>query len=491
MTVTYIGNATYRGLAADTKPTSGVATNALFVETDTRTRYLYNGTSWLVGPTSPFNVSVHKDTADSIWKAVNDRTGAILASHATNVASVINTALNSLTSGGTVFLKRETYPLETTVALTQHFTNLVGEPGTKLVPAAGTFDLITVNGNDGILRDFFLDCSNKGNGTGSGIRIGGTSQSLRTKIQNIFLKNAPTHGIYLDINSGGCFVNNCTVQSFNSPTGHGLLISSSSDHFIYDNDIGGYGNNSGVIISGGGFNRIHNNEIYVNMFGITFYLGNGNSIVNNNIQLNQRHGIDIKNDTATTYKDLVIANNIIIDNSTSATTTYDGIAFTLSSTGGFDRVNVTGNISSDQRAGGSKTQRYGLASTTALLINSNVSNNVFTGNVTGGALITGAATTLRVINNVGYNPIGIITNPFPATAGDITNVAAAQAAPTSNTVYTVRLTPKTIVITGGTVSQIAIDGQNTGLTSGVFKLDVNETINVTHSATPTAVVYAT
>ena len=46
MTVTYIGSGIYVGVNSDTKPTTGVATNALFIETDTGEINKYNGSSW-------------------------------------------------------------------------------------------------------------------------------------------------------------------------------------------------------------------------------------------------------------------------------------------------------------------------------------------------------------------------------------------------------------------------------------------------------------
>jgi hypothetical protein len=45
MAVKYLGNGRYQCLEADTKPT-GAATNAELVETDTRRKFLYNGTNW-------------------------------------------------------------------------------------------------------------------------------------------------------------------------------------------------------------------------------------------------------------------------------------------------------------------------------------------------------------------------------------------------------------------------------------------------------------
>ena len=97
-----------------------------------------------------------------------------------------------------------------------------------------------------------------------------------------------------------------------------------------------------------------------------------------------------------------------------------------------------------------------------------------------------------VINNSGYNPVGNITNPWPKHGGDLTNnVAAGDASPQSGTSYTVRHSAKTIVVTGGDVSHIAINGINSGLTAGVFKLGVGETIAVTYDKlVPTTAVFA-
>jgi len=43
-----------------------------------------------------------------------------------------------------------------------------------------------------------------------------------------------------------------------------------------------------------------------------------------------------------------------------------------------------------------------------------------------------------------------------------------------------RAAPKTIIIAGGSVTQIAIDGTPTDLPIGVFKLGIGETIAVTY-----------
>jgi hypothetical protein len=94
-----------------------------------------------------------------------------------------------------------------------------------------------------------------------------------------------------------------------------------------------------------------------------------------------------------------------------------------------------------------------------------------------------------VIHNSGYNPVGAIADPWRAT-GDLTNDGAGSADPVSGQLYTVRQSPKTIIITGGDVSEIEIDGTPTGLFRGVFKLGIGETIAVTYNTSPTSAVVA-
>jgi hypothetical protein len=94
-----------------------------------------------------------------------------------------------------------------------------------------------------------------------------------------------------------------------------------------------------------------------------------------------------------------------------------------------------------------------------------------------------------VINNSGYNPVGLIPNPWRAN-GDLTNDDGGSSRPASAKVYIVRQTPKTIIIAQGDVTDIAIDGTSTGVSTGAFKLGIGETIAITYSSAPTTTVWA-
>ena len=47
MTVVEVANEVYTGLAADTKPTTGIPAGAQFTETDTGVMSVWNGTTWV------------------------------------------------------------------------------------------------------------------------------------------------------------------------------------------------------------------------------------------------------------------------------------------------------------------------------------------------------------------------------------------------------------------------------------------------------------
>jgi hypothetical protein len=94
-----------------------------------------------------------------------------------------------------------------------------------------------------------------------------------------------------------------------------------------------------------------------------------------------------------------------------------------------------------------------------------------------------------VINNSGYNPVGTIALPWHPN-GVLTNDGGGSADPVSGRLYTVRQSPKTIIIAGGPGTQITIDGTPTGLSAGVFKLGTGETIAVTYASPPTSHVSA-
>lgn len=132
-----------------------------------------------------------------------------------------------------------------------------------------------------------------------------------------------------------------------------------------------------------------------------------------------------------------------------------------------DDAIIEGNHCYDDQT--TKTQLYGVdiyASNNPRIIGNNV-----VGNLTGGVGYGGTVNTPNAAFNAGYNPRGALTAPgVPASGTVLTNTFDVQ----------VR-----VAVSGGTVSQIAINGANTGLISGMFVLSPGETITLTYSAAPT------
>jgi hypothetical protein len=173
--------------------------------------------------------------------------------------------------------------------------------------------------------------------------------------------------------------------------------------------------------------------------------------------------------------DIVISGNVIEDTNS----VVPGAAIQLSDA---TRVLVTGNNINGTAANPAIAM---LGTSDDWQINQNYLSNVGTNPVE----LLGAGSVLN--NNFGYNPVGTIANPWPVTNGDLTNeVTGGSPDPQSEKVYTVRHTPKTIVVTGGIGLQIAINGVDTGLAAGVFKLGVGETIAISYDAAPATAIFA-
>src|SRR5215470_11496198 len=141
---------------------------------------------------------------------------------------------------------------------------------------------------------------------------------------------------------------------------------------------------------------------------------------------------------------------------------------------GAERITITGNKIINNKSGSPIAMK---GSSTDWLI----ADNSFAQNSSNSPAPLSVDST--VVNNSGYNPVGAIALPWQPN-GALTNDGGGSANPVSGRLYTVRQSAKTIIITGGTGTQVAIDGTPTGLSAGVFKLSVGETIMVTYSSPP-------
>lgn len=87
------------------------------------------------------------------------------------------------------------------------------------------------------------------------------------------------------------------------------------------------------------------------------------------------------------------------------------------------------------------------------------------------SVINGFGQSDYVADNPGFNPVGLLSGPSVGASGSpVTNPWGV---------------PATIYVSGGTVSNIAINGNATGLTSGMFRVGPNQSITLTYSSAPT------
>lgn len=100
--------------------------------------------------------------------------------------------------------------------------------------------------------------------------------------------------------------------------------------------------------------------------------------------------------------------------------------------------------------------------------------NAYSGNTIWNTTSTGinasGSAKITATGNAGYNPVGPLTAP---------SIPASGTAQTNDFPVNVR-----VFVSGGTVSAIAINGTDTGLTSGQITLGPGETITLTYSAAP-------
>ncbi len=169
----------------------------------------------------------------------------------------------------------------------------------------------------------------------------------------------------------------------------------------------------------------------------------------------------------TTGTDISIANCDVVGNSQTSPNSRSGIEITPGVGSGWS---ITGCRVTNGWSQGN-TQSNGINLDAGTYNNFLIANNVLSGNTNNGLSLNGATGTGHVTSNIGYNPVGNISAP---------SVPASTVAYANNTGLDC-----TVIVTGGTVTAIAIGGTDTGLTSGTVRIPHNQTITLTYSSAPT------
>lgn len=313
-------------------------------------------------------------------------------------------------------------------------SSVIGNAGVELIDLNYDVKYISIS-----------DCTGY-NQTGNGIDINGCENNV---ISNCVIIGAP-EGITIsgaakgaDDNSYRNIVHNCIIKDC---TTHGIRVMPDSglSNSKYNSIIGNIVENTtghGIIIEGTHNKCVGNTIKGSSASGII--CSSDYNIFNDNISIdNGERGIIIYGGTY-----CIVEGNLIENN------TLDGVRLTSNNN------SVIGNIIEGNGA-------YGINE--AAGDNSNITNNQVRNNSSGQIVKSGSGTV--VYNNPGFNPVGPVGPPsVPASTVNYTNVYG----------Y-----PCTVVVSGGTVTEIDIDDIATGLTSGIFIIPPGGTINITHSVAP-------
>lgn len=220
----------------------------------------------------------------------------------------------------------------------------------------------------------------------------------------------------------------------------GILISGEGDELtdVYDIDVhdnivesDGNGDDNGIYSHGDSTTpdnvnrcKFSNNIIIKYLVGME--LGGGDwFVVDGNIVFEADNaGISLG------CKYSTIDNNIIINPSQATANTWSAIRLWGSVSYPANHNVVSNNICYDD----SGSMKYGIEEINVPDYNL-ISTNKIIGAQTGGVLVNGIET--KILHNDGYNPIGIIANPFDTPNTDI-ELNGAVAVPTANVTYTIR-----------------------------------------------------
>lgn len=224
----------------------------------------------------------------------------------------------------------------------------------------------------------------------------------------------------------------------NSDAINGIILNSVSNSVVADNIVQGYSNAQGIILLSCDQIACHDNVV-------TKWNGNAN--------------IDARGVTNSNFHHNIVQN----------AQGHPGILFEDNGTVYCVNNTVEGNVLIDTQS--TPTQTYGFQESGSTDY-STVRGNRFSGNVDGALALIGAHSTAA--DNVGYNPVGLLAAPsIPATGTALTNTFGVAAR---------------YYVSGGAVTNIAINGTDTGLISGAFLLEPLETITFDYTTAPALVV---
>lgn len=273
-----------------------------------------------------------------------------------------------------------------------------------------------VNGNSGItIRDLFVVGGSVGTSHAIDMRGLGSNETHGVLIENCTVSRAGGSTIFFSLVQESVVRNNYLLNA----TGPGLHLSNVSDTTVEGNQIttkATSGAHGIALVNGTGNCIIRGNYVFLCDFGIQLSTAPRNIILGNRINTNVKDGINCLNPNST---GTIIVGNVLYDNGTGLTGTRGGITLDGSTSG----IVVTGNMCTDTRIGGAKTQSSGIRIASTATQNLVYGNNCF-----GNAATPGLLSTSTGQNQVYGNQIDASTNEFIQTALTQTRTAQTLAA---------------------------------------------------------------
>jgi len=318
------------------------------------------------------------------------------------------------------------------------------ESGTYSITATvNVYQYIWIKGNGQdktqLNQDFNGDMFNCITYPASGVTIGFVHFSDMTMFGR-YLTHAAGHGIR-NVNFSDCEYNSLYIYNFSEA---GIRLDDQYFHHIHDCWL--EGNAYGAYILAGS-NFIMNNTLSLSREDNLYIAGQGAIIEGNRISQGQKNGISTRDPAGSSINSIIQGNSFDLNGQGAANTYYD-----IDWNG--NGVLIHGNA-----------HRYCADLKHIIRIWDSdggiIKDNVFSESGTSGYItITANSTGTIIKDNTGFQPIGIIANPFSDTADVFTHEAAvlggAAAAPTASTDYTVQSIPIIISSTDSANTDCAI-----------------------------------
>lgn len=327
-----------------------------------------------------------------------------------------------------------------------------------------------------VVRDLFLDCAGNAQTAGGGIDADG---AVWCRFERLYIKAPWQAGIFIHNDGTGGFGHHNTIfacrfsdgRNSNGGNGYALLLDRSDENYVGGCSIADCGN------TGVSENHMVYDKAGLQMFANNSFIGGDTNTTQ--LKLQGQNNVVVGNvfDGGTKSNQLRLNGSYNLINGNRFYNIGNAAASLAEATTGILLDNVRGNVISNNIfspiASGSGFADSGVRIAFGAQAN-DVHGNGFALPGTGiwqqaAINLSGAGSGNALRFNRGYNPVSVTNPAVPASGVDFTHTFAVDC---------------TVYISGGTVTEIAVQGVPTGLTSGVFQVSAGRSIRLVYSVAP-------